>query len=574
MSNLPSDTPKLPKWIFLVSDAVLMAAAWFIATHNPGPLGLWPLLAVVGLLVFGVVIAVVPYLTDYARKQDEALDERQRGLETLSRTTATSAEQISIAANGLHELLELSHRNLKHAEQLPHKLQEKIAEFQQLLATANDEEKEELERELTTLRSSDSERLEATADKVHKAAADWAKLEATAAKHLSATSEALAKLAGTAEAGAGKLTQAAEAAAVKASAEIAKALATAQAGSTSALNDKQAAALAEIDAQLAKGAGRLTVRATEAAGLFDTKLAALEAAIARLESVAAKAGTGVIAPTAQSSVLEQSSSDTGVPPVISPEPAAASEPAPATPVEASPPKRVRKPRREEPAAEVAAVETVAADSTKPDTAAEATPATPPVAQAMPSPEPVAATPTPAEAAPPPAPGSIAAPVSAPEATPATVASDDSPSAIANPQSEEPKSARKRTAKKPVEPEPPAPEIAAEEPAAPPASNEFSQEPPEEARATSAVSADGATRLLVTAYVGIGNRLFVRGDGPGLSQDKGVPLQFVSIGKWRWETADATAPIRVKLYKNDQNECSALGEITLAPGHQAEVTANF
>jgi hypothetical protein len=572
MSNLPSDTPKLPKWIFLVSDAVLMAAAWFIAIHNPGPLGLWPLLAVVGLLVVGVVIAVVPYLADYARKQDEALDERQRGLETLSRTTATSAEQISIAANGLHELLELSHRNLKHAEQLPHKLQEKIAEFQQLLATANDEEKEELERELTTLRSSDSERLEATADKVHKAAADWAKLEATAAKHLSATNEALAKLAGTAEA-----------AAVKASAEIAKALATAQAGGTSALNDKLAAALTEIDAQLAKGAGRLTVRATEAAGLFDTKLAVLEAAIARLESAAAKAGTGVMAPTAQSSVSEQSSSDmgktpmprgTGVPPVVSSEPAVTSEPATATPVEASPPKRARKPRREEPAAEVAAVETVAADSTKPDPTGEATPATPPVAQAMPSPEPVAATPTPAEEAPPPAPGSIAAPVSAPEATPATVASDDSPSAIPSPQLEEPKPTRKRTAKKPAEPEPPAPEIASEEPAAPPASNEFSQEPPEEARATSAVSVDGATRLLVTAYVGIGNRLFVRGDGPGLSQDKGVPLQFVSIGKWRWETADATAPIRVKLYKNDQNECSALGEITLEPGYQAEVTANF
>ena len=112
------------------------------------------------------------------------------------------------------------------------------------------------------------------------------------------------------------------------------------------------------------------------------------------------------------------------------------------------------------------------------------------------------------------------------------------------------------------------------PTAPPASNEFSQEPPEEARATSAVSADGATRLLVTAYVGIGNRLFVRGVGPGLNQDKGVPLQFVSIGKWRWETADATAPIRVKLYKNDLAECSALGEIVLEPGHQAEVTANF
>ncbi len=54
----------------------------------------------------------------------------------------------------------------------------------------------------------------------------------------------------------------------------------------------------------------------------------------------------------------------------------------------------------------------------------------------------------------------------------------------------------------------------------------------------------------------------------------MPLQFVSIGKWRWETADATGPIRVKLYKNDQIECRGLGELTLEPAHQHEVNAGF
>ncbi|MDI1319435.1 MAG: hypothetical protein PSW75_04465, partial [bacterium] len=57
------------------------------------------------------------------------------------------------------------------------------------------------------------------------------------------------------------------------------------------------------------------------------------------------------------------------------------------------------------------------------------------------------------------------------------------------------------------------------------------EPASAAPAEAAVSSDGATRLLATAYIGIGNKLFIRGDGPGLSWDKGVPMQFVSIGKW-------------------------------------------
>ncbi|MCX6933934.1 MAG: hypothetical protein NTZ29_14850 [Verrucomicrobia bacterium] len=89
-----------------------------------------------------------------------------------------------------------------------------------------------------------------------------------------------------------------------------------------------------------------------------------------------------------------------------------------------------------------------------------------------------------------------------------------------------------------------------------------------------MTADGASRLLATAYIGIGNRLFIRGEGPGLTWEKGVPLQFVSIGKWRWETTETTATVTFKLYKNDTVECTALGEQAIAPGHLTEVTASF
>jgi hypothetical protein len=104
-------------------------------------------------------------------------------------------------------------------------------------------------------------------------------------------------------------------------------------------------------------------------------------------------------------------------------------------------------------------------------------------------------------------------------------------------------------------------------------SDFSQVAPDEA-SEPAMAADGATRLLVTAYIGIGNRLFIRGDGPGLDWDKGVPLQFVSIGKWSWETAEATAPVSFKLYKNDELECSAVGLRRLDPGRQQEINATF
>ena len=88
-----------------------------------------------------------------------------------------------------------------------------------------------------------------------------------------------------------------------------------------------------------------------------------------------------------------------------------------------------------------------------------------------------------------------------------------------------------------------------------------------------VSSDGATRLLVTAYIGIGNKLFIRGDGPGLSWDKGVPMQFVSIGKWGWASNDVTMPVACKLYKNDETAALS-GEIFLEPGKHVELTALF
>lgn len=89
----------------------------------------------------------------------------------------------------------------------------------------------------------------------------------------------------------------------------------------------------------------------------------------------------------------------------------------------------------------------------------------------------------------------------------------------------------------------------------------------------AKTADGITRLLVTAYIGIGNKVFIRGEGPGLSWEKGVPMEFISIGKWSWETTDAIDPLKIQLFKND--DLAAQGEaITLPPGHHIEATPVF
>lgn len=576
--SLPDQTPKLPKIPFLVGDAVLLVAAWYIAEHGGSPLSANTIAAVTACVAAGALLGVIPFLSDYARKQDEALDERQRGLEALSRTINTAAEQISIAANGLNELTELTHKNLKHAEQLPHKLQDKIAEFNAQLDNARDDDREELEKEVAELRATETERLQSIADKVHKAVAELTTLDATAQKHLNARTQLVERASDTI---------------VKAQTDTAVALANVVGSVTRELAAAQARALAEIDTKLAERTAQ-AVAAIASAPLpsFPAPVAASPAVVADNSEAAPP-----LADTAESA---------------------------ATPEVAAPPRRPRKSRREEPAATEAA-SAPEPSSPEPQPAAEAVPAAPTIATGTTPVADVAAespiseaavsvvdepVPVPAESipqiepvAPPSAdpfvePSAAATPEVEPAASSDSVQSAPAVEPATPPPASEPSAEAEAAVTAPAATESEAPAI--EEPpverptkrrnrkAAPEEGSEALLDPVKDELFAAAsddsqvnadpdervISSDGATRLIATAYIGIGNRLFIRGEGPGLSWEKGVPLQFVSIGKWRWETADAAAPIPFRLYKNDDVECAGLGLRTLEPGHQQEVTAKF
>ena len=639
--NSSESKSSLPTWLFIATDVALIGAAAFIAFRSAQPLSSGAMLAIVGCVGLGAIVGLVPLVARFERQKNEALDDRQRALEALARTVSSSAEQISIATGSLNEIAELSQKNLRHAEHLPHKLQEKIAEFQSHLAETNDAEKEELEKELTELRASESERLEVIATKIAKSAADWAKLESASAQHLAAVTEAVAKLpASTASA----ITQAqntADHALAEARIAAAKTMAEAEINATRAIALAQATGLTAITTKLAelethfaattltavdRSSSELRTTVSSVTGDLDDKIALLAALAQKLESLAAAlpaAPAVSVVPTASIAPVVQAVGET--PPSTEPAPlpattAAIAEPAAsAPPDEVAPPipKRQRRARREEtsvteptpaPVTEPApapvtepisslviepisalVIEPISALVIEPpssvaDTAVVAWPE--PTIEAAVGAEPLVAPTFIEEPAPilvekiaevsPAAPNTAepfaeevereptepAAAMSAPSITPATLEPTARP--IATEPILPPHPPRKRAARKP-EPEPePLLDLPLEDTSA--------GAPPDHVERT--FSSDGATRLLATAYIGIGNRLFIRGDGPGLSWERGVPLQFVSIGKWRWETNDASASIRVKLYKNDEQECTALGEQTLEPGHLQEMTAAF
>jgi len=106
-----------------------------------------------------------------------------------------------------------------------------------------------------------------------------------------------------------------------------------------------------------------------------------------------------------------------------------------------------------------------------------------------------------------------------------------------------------------------PEAAAEE-------EPTDEEAIESAPAAAPVVTGEGTALVINLMIGIGNKPFVRGSGPGLSADHGTPMNFLGIGRWQWVCPQPDAPATVEVWKNDQ---SPLGEpIHLSGGETVEL----
>ncbi len=60
-----------------------------------------------------------------------------------------------------------------------------------------------------------------------------------------------------------------------------------------------------------------------------------------------------------------------------------------------------------------------------------------------------------------------------------------------------------------------------------------------------------TSIIARVDVGFGNQLYVRGEGAGLSWDKGVLMKNVSPYEWAFETTKASGEVSFKFLLNDE-----------------------
>lgn len=81
--------------------------------------------------------------------------------------------------------------------------------------------------------------------------------------------------------------------------------------------------------------------------------------------------------------------------------------------------------------------------------------------------------------------------------------------------------------------------------------------------------EGKTCLIVNALVGIGNKPYVRKNG----EQKGVPMQFLEIGKWQYAPENFDEPARLSVWLNDSVMANE-GDILVNPSEQIEINATF
>jgi len=94
----------------------------------------------------------------------------------------------------------------------------------------------------------------------------------------------------------------------------------------------------------------------------------------------------------------------------------------------------------------------------------------------------------------------------------------------------------------------------------------------QARSVPAGAEPPPTTIEAKIDIGFGNHLFVRGEGAGLSWDRGTPLECVDGQTWRW-SVPAEQNLTFKLLLNDA--VWAKGDnLMLAPGKRLEVSPAF
>jgi len=150
----------VPKWPFLLGDALLLAAACFLIQQAPHPIGRWEIITAAACVALGAVLGALPFILDYRAivKVIEAgalgsIAEKIQNLEKL-------AAQINAATNEWTNAQTQAERTAVGAKEIADHMAEEVREFSEFMQKMNDSEKAALRLEIEKLRRGEAEWLQ------------------------------------------------------------------------------------------------------------------------------------------------------------------------------------------------------------------------------------------------------------------------------------------------------------------------------------------------------------------------------------------------------------------------------
>jgi len=152
--------PKLAKWPFFLGDAILLGFAGLMVYQSGWPLGLWQLAIVLGAIVVGAWLSIIPFLREYqaAVKLSEA-DQLANTVEQMKNLDLIN-KQISMATGQWQTVQDHSARTVGAAKEIADRMKAETQEFLAFFEKANQTEKAHLRLEVEKLRRGEGEWLQ------------------------------------------------------------------------------------------------------------------------------------------------------------------------------------------------------------------------------------------------------------------------------------------------------------------------------------------------------------------------------------------------------------------------------
>ena len=147
----------VPKWPFLLGDALLLAAAFFFVQHAPHPIDRWEIVTASACVALGALLGALPFILDYRAivKVIEAgalgsIAEKIQNLEQL-------AAQISSATNEWLNVQTQAEKISNGAKEIADQMAGEVRDFSEFMRKMNDSEKAALRLEIEKLRRGEAE---------------------------------------------------------------------------------------------------------------------------------------------------------------------------------------------------------------------------------------------------------------------------------------------------------------------------------------------------------------------------------------------------------------------------------